>query len=59
MRLPQKAESLYAGQQIWGKEDNDAMKADDGYADVVGGDGGYDTCDIGDGDTAFDCEKVY
>jgi len=51
--------SGFGTDHIWGKEDNDAMKADDGYADVVGGDDGYDTCDIGAGDTAFSCEKVY
>lgn len=51
--------SGYGTDRIWGKEDNDAMKADDGYADVVGGDSGYDTCDIGAGDTAYSCEKVY
>jgi hypothetical protein len=51
--------SGFGTDRIWGKEDNDAMKADDGYADVVGGDSGYDTCDIGAGDSAFNCEKVY
>lgn len=51
--------SGYGTDHIWGKEDNDAMKAHDGYADVVGGDGGYDTCDIDSPDTAFNCEKVY
>jgi hypothetical protein len=51
--------SGYGTDQIWGKEDNDAMKAHDGYADVVRGDEGYDTCDIDSPDTAFSCEKVY